>query len=349
MQSKQRITVTEAHALARVLDLGGWTDTWFSEKGKILSLSVLSRYFGGSGLYRAITVSASVSKAKENRFYVEAADPSFDISIPVADLQDKKTVCRNLILASAHKVFEYLDPKTSIRISINSPYPPGASVSTSAAISVAIINALSRGLNPDEIAKRAWLAETEVMGGQSGTQDQAQAAHNASGGFNHIEIDGYPNTLWSPFRIDRETQNALKEGLITVCYGSHDSSETHRKVIRQLEAEGSNAPQLVRLRKLAPQAMRFLQAKNLIGFGEVMQESTSIQDDLCEGIVSRRAKAIIEIAKKHKVLGWKVNGAGGDGGSITLLFVSRYNAVNFHILCKLVFADSGYQYFEHEF
>jgi D-glycero-alpha-D-manno-heptose-7-phosphate kinase len=32
---------------------------------------------------------------------------------------------------------------------------------------------------------------------------------------------------------------------------------------------------------------------------------------------------VIEIARAHGALGWKVNGAGGDGGSITLLCTAR--------------------------
>ena len=31
------------------------------------------------------------------------------------------------------------------------------------------------------------------------------------------------------------------------------------------------------------------------------------------------ARKVIEIAKAHGALGWKVNGAGGEGGSLTLL------------------------------
>jgi D-glycero-alpha-D-manno-heptose-7-phosphate kinase len=35
--------------------------------------------------------------------------------------------------------------------------------------------------------------------------------------------------------------------------------------------------------------------------------------------VSQDARRVIEIAKAHGALGWKVNGAGGDGGSLTIL------------------------------
>jgi len=35
--------------------------------------------------------------------------------------------------------------------------------------------------------------------------------------------------------------------------------------------------------------------------------------------VSRDAARVIEIGRAHGALGWKVNGAGGEGGSLTLL------------------------------
>jgi D-glycero-alpha-D-manno-heptose-7-phosphate kinase len=36
-------------------------------------------------------------------------------------------------------------------------------------------------------------------------------------------------------------------------------------------------------------------------------------------LISQDARQVIEIARSYGALGWKVNGAGGEGGSITLL------------------------------
>jgi len=43
-------------------------------------------------------------------------------------------------------------------------------------------------------------------------------------------------------------------------------------------------------------------------------------------LVHRDAWRVIEIAAAHGASGWKVNGAGGDGGSITLLCDPRRSA-----------------------
>jgi D-glycero-alpha-D-manno-heptose-7-phosphate kinase len=50
-----------------------------------------------------------------------------------------------------------------------------------------------------------------------------------------------------------------------------------------------------------------------------MIENTEAQERLHSDLVSRDARRVIEVAKEHGALGWKVNGAGGDGGSLTIL------------------------------
>jgi D-glycero-alpha-D-manno-heptose-7-phosphate kinase len=50
-----------------------------------------------------------------------------------------------------------------------------------------------------------------------------------------------------------------------------------------------------------------------------MAESTEAQQRLHPALVGSAARRVIEIARGHDALGWKVNGAGGEGGSLTLL------------------------------
>jgi D-glycero-alpha-D-manno-heptose-7-phosphate kinase len=50
-----------------------------------------------------------------------------------------------------------------------------------------------------------------------------------------------------------------------------------------------------------------------------MTDSTEAQARLHPALVGTEARQVIEIAKARGALGWKVNGAGGDGGSLTLL------------------------------
>ena len=50
-----------------------------------------------------------------------------------------------------------------------------------------------------------------------------------------------------------------------------------------------------------------------------MRDNTATQATLHPELVHADAWRVIEIAGAHGAAGWKVNGAGGDGGSITLL------------------------------
>jgi D-glycero-alpha-D-manno-heptose-7-phosphate kinase len=50
-----------------------------------------------------------------------------------------------------------------------------------------------------------------------------------------------------------------------------------------------------------------------------MIENTEAQGRLHSGLISPDAHRVISIANAHGAIGWKVNGAGGDGGSLTIL------------------------------
>jgi D-glycero-alpha-D-manno-heptose-7-phosphate kinase len=50
-----------------------------------------------------------------------------------------------------------------------------------------------------------------------------------------------------------------------------------------------------------------------------MSRNTEYQRELHPALVNPEAERIWRIAQSHGALGWKVNGAGGDGGSVTLL------------------------------
>ncbi len=43
------------------------------------------------------------------------------------------------------------------------------------------------------------------------------------------------------------------------------------------------------------------------------------QASLHPSLVNDVARRVMEVARAHGAAGWKVNGAGGDGGSVTLL------------------------------
>lgn len=50
-----------------------------------------------------------------------------------------------------------------------------------------------------------------------------------------------------------------------------------------------------------------------------MQANTEAQAGLHQELVSEAAWAVIDLARSCGALGWKVNGAGGPGGTVTLV------------------------------
>jgi D-glycero-alpha-D-manno-heptose-7-phosphate kinase len=90
-------------------------------------------------------------------------------------------------------------------------------------------------------------------------------------------------------------------------------------VIQALENAGPDCKPLNDLRTTAGRSRDALCAGNFAALGTAMIENTEAQGGLHPALISPEAARVIEIAREHGALGWKVNGAGGSGGSVTIL------------------------------
>ena len=90
-------------------------------------------------------------------------------------------------------------------------------------------------------------------------------------------------------------------------------------VIRELEDAGPEAAKLRPLRATAVKSKDALFAGDFEALGRAMIENTDAQAALHPALVGPHHQEIIDVARRHGALGWKVNGAGGAGGSVTLL------------------------------
>jgi D-glycero-alpha-D-manno-heptose-7-phosphate kinase len=98
---------------------------------------------------------------------------------------------------------------------------------------------------------------------------------------------------------------------------AHDSSRVHSQVIE--ESATRNSASLVALRDAAVAAREAVFAQDLEAFGQAMIANTEAQRSLHSALIGIDAMRVIDVAEEHGALGWKVNGAGGDGGSVTVL------------------------------
>ncbi len=305
--------IVHAAAPIRICDNGGWTDTWFTRHGKVFNIGV-------SPCVEVEIKTFPIGTMAER------------VVLDVVNYQDRYGFTPGA-LPGRHPLLEAvveqmgLPAEVSVEISIRSAVPAGSATGTSAAVTVALIGALDAltpgRLGPHEVAMAAHRIEVDRLGVESGVQDQVCAAF---GGVNFIEVSPYPHAVVTQLRLPAETWAELDARLVLVYLGhAHVSSEVHEQVIAALtarQAETESDHLLDELRTAAEDARDAVLAADLPALGQAMRRNNDAQACLHPDLVGRQARTVIDIAAAHGSLGWKVNGAGGDGGSITLLAAS---------------------------
>jgi len=291
----------------RICDNGGWTDTWFARRGRVFNIAVTPgaevrlEVFANDGRRDRVLIEADNFGDRYARW---PEDPAWD---------------RHPLLEAATRRVG-IPEAVAVRLSVRSDAPPGASTGTSAAVSVALVGALTalwgRAVSAGDSSRLAHDVETETLGWQSGVQDQAAAAW---GGINHIDVE-YPRAVVHRLEVPEDAVEALGSRLALIYLGrSHRSSAVHEQVIRQLEGRGPDCAELEALRRSADAARDAVVAGDLRTLGETFVENTEAQARLHPALVSDQARALIAVAARHGAAGWKVNGAGGAGGSVAIL------------------------------
>ena len=298
----------------RICDLGGWSDTWFAKHGTVLNIAV-------SPYVECRMEVAEVPRWRE-RFY-----------FTVDDYGDRYRIDPKNVIFDRHPLLEAcvkampIPEGLDVEISLHSSIPGGSSTGTSAAVTVALLRALDcltpGRLAPNELARKAHEVETVHLGQQSGIQDQLCSAY---GGICFIEMDAYPHAKVTQLKIADKVRDELESRLSVIFLGrGHQSSSVHEEVIRGL-VNGTSGDKLEPLRREAVTGRDALLAGDLTAFGEAMIRNTEAQANLHASLVSETARTIFDIAKQYGAIGWKVNGAGGDGGSVTILSGSNHFA-----------------------
>ena len=288
----------------RINDLGGWTDTWFAGTGVVCSI--------------AVQPGATVD--------VEVRDGSGEVVIHAVDFGHRYALAddrgRHPLLEAA--VDEAgVPPDVDLVLRVSSPIPPGASTGTSAAVTVALVGALlflrDGAVDPAEVARTAHRVEAVRLARQTGIQDQLAAVR---GGANRIDMHAYPEATVTPLALSARTHEDLQRRLLLVFLGrTHVSSAVHEEVIASLEGAPRREvdARLEPLRRAARDGAAALTAGDLSTYGAAMVANTAAQAALHPSLVSADAARLIEAARRLGCVGWKVNGAGGEGGSMTLL------------------------------
>jgi D-glycero-alpha-D-manno-heptose-7-phosphate kinase len=302
------LRIINCAAPIRICDNGGWTDTWFARHGKIFNIGVypivevqLEVFPPGSTEERCIIHAENFGE----RFAVRRENTGWD---------------RHPLLEATVRRMNLWD-LYDFQATIFSEAPSGASTGTSAAVTVALVGALDcltpGRLAPHEIAYTAHSVEVDLLHLQSGIQDQLCSTF---GGINFIEMFEYPYASVSQIQVPNPVWWELERRLALIYLGkSHNSSQIHEQVIRELEGQGPDCPRLEDLRRTAELSRDAVYGGDFAELGRAMVENTEAQARLHSGLVSAEAARVIEIARSHGAAGWKINGAGGEGGSVTIL------------------------------
>ncbi len=307
--------IVNGAAPIRICDNGGWTDTWFARHGKVFNIAVSPTV--------EVQVEVLARDALPERFIVQA--DNYGESFAIADMAAAGG--RHALIEAAVERAR-MPRDRSYRITVYSESPAGSSTGTSAALLVALLGTLDAvkggSMTRDELAEAARSVEVDALGRQSGIQDQLCAAH---GGMNFIEMPEYPRAVVTRLVIPPSVRWELGRRLALVSLGTgHSSSGIHETVIKSIEEGSPLAGPLEHLRSAAERSRDALLAGDLSGLAAAMVANTEAQRELHPSLVSRDAERVIDIARSHGAAGWKVNGAGGEGGSLTILFGSNAHA-----------------------
>lgn len=294
-----------AHAPVRIADVGGWTDTWFAGEGAVTNVAV------EPGAWARVTLGPA-----------PAGSPPAPPTVSTPDLASPSALLRRVLDRWwADRRDCLVGDRSVLSVEVGAAPPPGSSLGTSAAVLVALAAALATAAGddaePDVLARRAFEAETGPGGRESGVQDHVAAAW---GGISHIAVR-HPGWIRTAVAPPEPIETDLRTRLVTFHLGGgHDSSALHRAVIAGLEeGDQRGAAALRRLSRLADAAARALRDGRLEEWSATLTEATEAQAQLHPDLVCDRARRLIEAAMTAGAVGAKVNGAGGEGGTVTVV------------------------------
>jgi D-glycero-alpha-D-manno-heptose-7-phosphate kinase len=293
--------VIVSRAPVRINDIGGFTDTWFSQGGAVLNFAI-DRYI----YVRIYPHKKETIRISSENFGIET------------EIHDPKNIEYNGELDLLKAVIKRLGISRGMNISIKAEVPPGCGTGTSASVAVSLITALShiknKVLNPHQKAKLAHKLETEELNLESGVQDQYAASF---GGINFMKVN-YPNVKITPIKVDNSLINELNKRLILVYLSSRSSTEMHKAVIKKYKKRNQSTLESFKtLEECAYQMKNALNAKNIEEIPVIMNKNWNTQKKLHSKMTNKTIQKLEKLVFSKGGVGFKCNGAGG-GGSVTI-------------------------------
>jgi D-glycero-alpha-D-manno-heptose-7-phosphate kinase len=191
--------------------------------------------------------------------------------------------------------------------------PARSGVGSSSAFAVGLLHATSilcgMECTKDSLAREAIHLEQDALSELVGSQDQIACAY---GGLNRIDFG--PGDHWSINSLNSNERliSEIQERAVLVFSGiSRYSSEVSKGIFDNFQ---SKRRILERTANLVNESLSVIDTKQDLDYwGELLQESWLLKEQLNDASVTPELNNFKEEAKKHGAIGWKILGAGGGG------------------------------------
>jgi len=219
---------------------------------------------------------------------------------------------------SVREVLKFLKVKEGVEIHHDGDLPARTGLGSSSSFTVGMLNTLYalKGQMPtkEQLAKEAIFIEQKKCKENVGCQDQVFASY---GGFNFIEFSGHDQFYVQNVALANKKLERLQSYLMLYFTGfSRLASQIAGHQIKNIPKKKK---ELSAMQQMVPQGLELLKGKNLIKFGQLLDESWKLKKSLSNKITTSAIDNIYNTAKRAGMVGGKLLGAGGGG--FILLFV----------------------------
>lgn len=190
--------------------------------------------------------------------------------------------------------------------------PSNMGLGSSSAFTVGLLNSLhawkSHTASAKQLSEEAVTIEREILKEAGGKQDQYAAAY---GGMNYMQFNKNGSVTVKPIHMKPDASNELKKHLLMLFIGmARSGPKVESDKIKEIDG---HIDAYSRMRDLANETYRSLQAGNIREVGEQLHENWVLKRSLSQSVSSSLIDKAYEKARKAGAIGGKVIGAGGGG------------------------------------
>jgi len=225
---------------------------------------------------------------------------------------------RQSLFLSPFMLFEKND-LPNFEMTIESPVLPGSGLGASSAIEIGIVKALCAltqlEIEPEKLARMAYIAEREIAKIPGGFQDHVVCS---LGGFKKYSLGSDLAINHARIEIDIEFREKLEESIILVHSGSNRENTNVLSDQIDRNISGENDLLLKKQIELTQEFEDALRKEEIPKLGKVLDNSWSYKKQLGRHVSNTHVDLLYEKLCSAGAIGGKLLGAGGGG---TLLLV----------------------------